>query len=60
MTRKTFGIALCALGLAAHGAVDWDDALVVGHTNGDKCFYDGFAWRGIDTLCIAGPDRLHH
>ena len=39
MTRKTFGIALCALGIAAHGAVNWDDALVVGHTNGDKCFY---------------------
>ena len=39
MTRKTFGIAFCALGLVAQGAVNWDDALVVGHTNGDKCFY---------------------
>ena len=39
MTRKTFGIALCALGLAAHGAVNWDEALVIGRTNGDKCFY---------------------
>ena len=39
MTRKTFGIAFCALGLVAQGAVNWDDALVVGRTNGDKCFY---------------------
>ena len=39
MTRKTFVIALCAIGLAAHGAVNWDDALIFGRTNGDKCFY---------------------
>ena len=39
MTRKTFAIALCALGIAAHGAVNWDDALIFGRTNGDKCFY---------------------
>ena len=39
MTRMTLGIALCALGLAAQGAVNWDDALVIGRTNGDKCFY---------------------
>ena len=35
MTRKTFGIAFCARGRVAQGAVNWDDALVVGHTNGD-------------------------
>jgi len=29
--------ALCCA--IAQGAVNWDDALVVGRTNGDKCFY---------------------
>lgn len=35
------GALLCALsfGLAAQGAVNWDDALVVGRTKDDKCFY---------------------
>ncbi len=33
MTRKTFGIALCALGLAAQGAVNWDDALIFGRVH---------------------------
>ena len=33
------GAVALMVGLGARGAVNWDDALVVGHTNGDKCFY---------------------
>ena len=33
------GALALMVGLCAEGAVNWDEALVVGRTNGDKCFY---------------------
>ena len=37
---KLMMMIVAALGAtAALGDVCWDDAVVIGHTNGEKCFY---------------------
>jgi len=39
MNKSMMAVPMAVFAAVACGAVNWDEALVIGRTNGDKCFY---------------------